>query len=176
MHIIQELTYRQLQPYGCGLYAISNLFANIDDKSIYCDIKLQESSNGNHMHQLNTWINHHKLYVEPVYFNSFEYLDKEHRLPKKDFNMKTTDDGFYLPMLIEGRRNISEKSKYHLISGLCDHKGDVFIYDSLLMSPYWTTFKKLTDGTEFYHLRGVWLFCHQDDGSWATFDFTKSNG
>lgn len=172
MHIIEEIRYRQLQPYGCGLYSIANLFVNVEDNSIYNDTKLEESKNGNTMYQLNQWINHLKLFVEPVYYNSFEYLDPEHRLPKSTFDMRTDEEGAYLPMLFEGKR--TEKSKYHLVSALVDYNGAILVYDSLLLSPYWTSFEKLINGTEFYHLRGVWLFCHQRDGSWATFNYESN--
>ena len=61
--------FKQENSYGCGLYALANIF---QDKSIITQTRLIESKNGNNTGQLNKWLLEYgqELYLEPLYFNN----------------------------------------------------------------------------------------------------------
>lgn len=176
MHLIEEITYKQLQPYGCGLYSLANLFVNVGDTSIFSEERLEQSKKGNTTKQLINWLNHHNLFIEPYYFNSFGWDDKwfgkDNRLPGGNFYLQSADENHFTPILIEGRKDENKDSKYHIVSGLVNYKAEILVYDSLLVSPYWTTFDKIIKGEMFYHLRGILGFV-DENAAWQDFIFNQ---
>jgi hypothetical protein len=84
--------FKQENSYGCGLYAIANIF---QDESFITETRLTESQNGNHTGQLNKWLLEYgkELYLEPFYFNNLG--DK---LPEWVYKMiPTGEDVFSIP-------------------------------------------------------------------------------
>lgn len=156
---------KQENGYGCGLYAIANIF---QDKTFITDTRLEESKKGNNTGQLNKWLLEYgkELFLEPFYYNS-----TGKRLPKWVCSIKPTgEDVFSFPILIDVQ--FSKKSKTHFIAAEITTNGDLIVIDSLKDEPYITTLAAFNKS--HYRVYGVWYLCHySEDGYFMRFKTNK---
>lgn len=149
-HLKQENTY------GCGLYAIANIF---QDESFITPTRLIESKNGNHTGQLNKWLLEYgqELYLEPFYFNI-----AGKKLPKWVCKMTPTGENvFSIPILIDVQ--YSKNSKTHFVAAEIKTNGDLILIDSLKEEPYITTLTEFNRSN--FRVFGVWYLRHYyEDG------------
>ena len=139
--------FKQENAYGCGLYAIANIF---QDKNFITKTRLIESMNGNHTGQLNKWLLEYgkELYLEPFYFDAMG--DK---LPEWVYKMiPIGEDVFSIPILIDIQN--SENSKTHFIAAEITTNGDLIVIDSLKDYSYITTLEQFNNDN--FRVFGVW--------------------
>lgn len=153
----KESTYfKQENGYGCGLYALANVF---QDKSFITDKRIEESKNGNNTGQLNKWLLEHgkDLFLEPFYYNS-----TGKRLPKWVCGIKPFgEDVISIPILIDVQ--FSKKSKTHFIAAEITTNGTLFVIDSLKNEPYITTLSEFNKS--YFRVYGVWhLSSYSEEG------------
>lgn len=142
---------KQENAYGCGLYAIANIF---QDESFITKTRLIESKNGNHTGQLNKWLLEYgkELYLEPFYFNN---MGK--KLPKWIYKMIPSGDNvFSLPILIDVQ--YTKLSKTHFVAAEITTNGDLVVIDSLKDDVYITTLEQFNKDN--YRVFGVWYLRH----------------
>lgn len=142
---------KQNKPYGCGLYAIANIF---QDEAFITPERLKQSENGNHTGQINKWLLEYdqELYLEPFYFNN-----SGKRLPKWVCKMKRTGENvFSLPILIDVQ--YTKNSKNHFVAAEIITTGDLIVMDSLKDDVYFTTLEEFNK--QNYRTFGVWYLRH----------------
>ena len=142
---------KQENAYGCGLYAIANIF---QDESFITPARLDESKNGNHTGQLNRWLLEYgqELYLEPFYFNS-----NGKRLPKWACDMKPDGENIVsLPIFIDIQK--TKNSKTHFVAAEITADGKLIVIDSLKDEPYITTIEQYNNDN--YRVFGVWYLRH----------------
>ena len=153
--------FTQKNGYGCGLYALANIF---QDKSLITEKRLNDSINGNHTMQISQWIWEYgkELFLEPFYFNS-----NGKRLPKWVCNMRPSGDNvFSIPIFIDVQQ--TRKSKTHFIAAEITINGDLFVMDSLKTDPYLSTLTEFNKSN--YRTFGVWYLRHYyEDGYFMRF-------
>jgi hypothetical protein len=143
--------FKQESNYGCGLYALANIFK---DESFITEKRLNDSINGNHTGQLNTWLMEHgcQLYIEPFFFDS-----NGKKLPEWVCDMRPSgEDAISIPLLIDVQ--ISENSKTHFIACELTTNGELLVMDSLKEKAYLTTLSELNDKN--HRVFGVWYLRH----------------
>jgi len=139
--------FKQNQAYGCGLYAIANIF---QDESFLTEERLLESKNGNYTGQLNKWLIEEgkEYFLEPFYFDVLG--DK---LPDWVCNMKLSEEeGFSIPILIDVQ--FTRDSKTHFVAAELTFAGDLIVMDSCKDAPYITTLNQFN--CEHHRVYGVW--------------------
>ena len=152
---------KQQNAYGCGLYAIANIF---QDKTFITETRLIESKQGNHTGQLNKWLLEYgkELYLEPFYFSA---MGK--KLPKWICKMAPNGDNILsIPVLIDVQ--FSKTSKTHFIAAEITKTGDLIVIDSLKDEPYITTLSEFNKSN--YRVFGVWYLRHYyEEGHFVRF-------
>lgn len=157
----EEKHLKQEYGYGCGLYAIANIF---QDKNFITIDRLEESKKGNHTGQLNKWLLEYgqDLYLEPLYFNS---MGK--KLPKWICEIRPSGDNVVsIPILIDTQSSIS--SKTHFVAAEIMTNGVLLVIDSLTDRPY---ISSLTEFNKLNHrVFGVWyLRSYSEEGYFMRF-------
>jgi hypothetical protein len=142
---------KQEHAYGCGLYAIANIF---QDESFITPQRLEESKKGNHTGQLNKWLLEYgqELYLEPFFYNA-----TGNKLPKWVCKMLPYGEGvFSMPIFLDVQ--YSKNSKTHYVAAEITVNGDLIVIDSLKDEPYLTTLSEFNKST--YRVFGVWYLRH----------------
>ena len=143
--------FKQENAYGCGLYALANIF---QDESIITQTRLIESKSGNNTGQLNKWLIEYgqELYLEPLFFNN-----TGKRLPKWICGMLPKGEGVIsMPIMIDVQ--FIKNGKTHFIAAEIFTTGELYVMDSLKSEAYLTTLSELNKS--FYRIFGVWYLRH----------------
>lgn len=114
------LKYKQKENYGCGLYAIANLF-HLDD--YITKERLEKSKKGLVVGQLSRWLQDdgYNFYIDNWYYNH-----SGGKLPKKFFKYLPLEKSF--PVMFNVR---SKKGLNHIIAGRLYADGRLELADSL---------------------------------------------
>ncbi len=155
--------FKQTENYGCGLYAIANIF---QDESFITQTRLIESKEGNHIGQLNKWLLEYKqnLYLQPLFFNN-----QGKKIPKWVRKIRPNGENvFSLPVLIDIQ--YTKNSKTHFVAGEILTTGDLILIDSSRNDVYFTTLDDLNKDN--YRVYGVWYLRDYDnpDGYFMRFN------
>lgn len=152
---------KQKDAYGCGLYAIANIF---QDENFITQTRLIDSKNGNHIGQLNKWLLEYgqELYLQPLFFDN-----EGKKLPKWVCKIKPIGENVCsIPVLIDIQ--YSKKSKTHFVAAEITTNGDLIVIDSLKDTIYLTTFEQFNK--ENYRVFGIWYLRHYiEDGYFMRF-------
>jgi hypothetical protein len=143
--------FKQENPYGCGLYALANLFQK---ESIITPSRLEDSKNGNHVGQLNKWLleEGYELFMEPLYF-----CITENRLPPSICELKPHGDKVLsLPVFIDVQK--TENSLMHFVTGDITPDGKLLVIDSTNDDFELTTLAEYQE--KFYRVFGLWYLRH----------------
>lgn len=143
--------FKQENGYGCGLYALANIF---NDESIITATRLIDSKNGNNTGQLNKWLNElgKELFIDPLYFNA---MGK--KFPKWVCDLRPKgDDVISIPVMIDVQFN--KDGKTHFIAAEIFKNGELYVMDSLKDESYITTLHEFNKS--FYRVFGIWYFRH----------------
>ncbi len=149
---------KQLQPYGCGLYAVANA-CNLPD--FITDERLEKSKVGNTIGQLSRWLQDDgkPFFIEVLYYN---HVGK--KLPKSALEYKPSGEGItFLPVLINVR--YSDGGKNHLIGGKIDKEGKLYLYDSLKESMTESSLKEVNKN--YHNVYGLFILSGIEDGSYV---------
>lgn len=126
---VGKVKYRQHNPWGCGFFTLANLFGS---DLFITEQKLEQSKRGLNLGDLNFSLSENgiKFTVSPLYHDS---LGKD-RLPMRVRNLRTTSTGdskvVLLPLFMICKSSVEQKLNHHVL-GLLNHKGHLFIIDSL---------------------------------------------
>ena len=114
------LKYKQTDKFGCGLYAIANLF-HLDN--YITDERLEISKKGLVIGQLSKWLQDdgNNFYVDNWYYNH-----EGGKIPKKFFKYLPAENSF--PVMFNVRSN---KGLNHIVAGRLYSDGKLEIADSM---------------------------------------------
>jgi hypothetical protein len=153
--MIREIKYKQLEPYGCGLFAISNVF----DINFLTIDRLERCKSGCNIGLLSKWMQEdgYNMYIDTLYYN---HLGR--KLPTSQFKYYPSGGVAYLPILLNVR--FSKDGVNHLIGGRIDTNGKLFLFDSLQKEMIETTLSKVNKlyDTVF----GLFIFIDLDNGNY----------
>ena len=158
-----EVKFKQSKNYGCGLYALANLFQS---ESIINKRRLTESKNGNNIFQMNKWLSKDLGYtLEPLY----AHLDSNSfPLPPKGTNFATENDGDSVPLLIDTSN--TQDGRKHVVAALADNKGNVVIIDSLKEETIVTKWEHLISGAIYNFIIAIYgVSENKTSGKWIIF-------
>lgn len=148
--------FKQKDNYGCGLYALANVF---QDENFITPTRLIESKSGNHTGQLNKWLLEYgqELYLEPFYFNS-----TGKKLPKWVCRMTPSGENVCsLPVLLDVQ--YTKNSKTHFVAAEITTSGSMIVIDSKYDNIFVTTLTEYNKAN--YRVFGVWyLRPYNDEG------------
>ena len=113
------LKYKQTGPYGCGLYAIANLF-HLD--GFITEERIEKSKKGLVIGQLSKWLQDdgYNFYIDNWYYNH-----NGGKLPKKFFKYLPEENSF--PVMFNVR---SKKGLNHIVAGRLYSNGNLEVADS----------------------------------------------
>lgn len=152
------MRYIQDQPYGCGLYAVSNA---LNIYNFLTDERLNESKTGNVIGQLSKWMQDDgmNMYIDALYY---DHLGE--KLPESAFGyVPIGEDGIMMPILLNVR--LSEGGLNHMVGGRISKNGTLHLYDSLKLDMIVT---KLSEVNNLYHnVYGLFIFMDLKDGSYV---------
>jgi|CXWK01.1.fsa_nt_gi hypothetical protein len=155
--------FKQKNGYGCGLYALANIF---QDESFITETRLIESKTGNHTGQLNKWLLEHgkELYLEPFYFNS-----KGDKLPEWACSMRPIgEDVFSMPIFLDVQFSDKPDGRTHYVAAEITVNGDLIVMDSLKDEPYITTLAQFN--LDHHRVFGLWYLRHYyEEGHFVRF-------
>jgi len=146
----------QKESFGCGVYAVANALAN---ESFITSQRLEASSNGNNLGQLNKWLveDNHNLFIEPLYFNC-----TGKRLPKKVCGLQPFGERVSsIPVLLDIQ--FSEEGKMHFVAGHITVEGDLMVIDSLKSTIEITTLSRFNN--KYFRVFGLYHFREIDTGN-----------
>jgi len=143
--------FKQENGYGCGLYALANLFQK---ESIITPTRLIESKTGNNLGQLNKWLieDGYDLFIEPLYFSC-----TGNRLPETICELKPHGESVMsLPVFLDVQ--MTENSKMHFVTADLLLDGRILVIDSLKDEPELTTLAEYQE--RFFRVFGLWHLRH----------------
>lgn len=138
----------QLNPYGCGFYALANLFDSNHFEALGNEVWL--CSNGNDSYQLNYFLKEYGIQILAIYQNYV--LDLEGTFGKVKF------DGDYFPFLLSFQIT---KSKAHMVSGIMHSDGSCDIHDSLAVTS--KSYSSLDDFINLSQVNAIFAFYNIDE-------------
>jgi len=115
---------KQTQPYGCGLYAVANVFGLND---FVTNERLKLSENGLAIGHLNNFLYEDKRNILIDVF--FHAHDGNEEIPQIYISYRPEDDKKILPILLAVKRK--EDGKRHMVSGHIHNGGQFTLFDSL---------------------------------------------
>lgn len=117
------ITFRQTNPWGCGLYSVAHA---LGIKSFVTKHRVEVSKGGNSIPKLTKWLfeDGHDYGID-VFF--YDHMNKG-KLPKETLSIRSDSEDFAFPVLIQVE--YTERSKPHLIGGRIDHESNIYLFDS----------------------------------------------
>lgn len=159
------IRFKQLDPYGCGLYSVAHAL-NLKEDFVTKE-RIEASKKGNNIGQLSRWMQQHGLdyYLNPIWYDSFM---KETSLSEDLKGMKVTANGdeslLACPLIIDV--NVSKLGLGHMIGAHLDINGNLHVYDSLKEDVLFTSMSEVEN---HYHLVfGVYAFYDVESGALVT--------
>lgn len=151
-----KIKHKQLQSYGCGLYAVANA-CNLDN--FITDERLEKSKGGNVIGQLSKWMQEdgHPFCIDTLYYN---HVGK--KLPNSALHYRPSNEGL-LPVLINCR--FSDEGRNHLVGGKITPNGTLYLQDSLREDVLETTLAKANK--MYHHVYGLFIFMSVENGDYV---------
>lgn len=150
-----EIKYKQLVPYGCGLFAISNVF----DINFLTEERLERCKDGCNIGLLSKWMQED---VNDVYIDTLYYNHLGRKLPASTFDYLPSGNTTYLPILLNVR--YSKDGVNHLVGGRINKEGVLFLFDSCQKEVIET---KLSKVNKIYDtVFGLYIFISLENGNY----------
>jgi hypothetical protein len=146
--------------YGCGLYAVENVFQY---GNFVTDERLSKSKNGINNGQLSQYLQEdgHSMYIDVLYYSCLGGI-----LPEPITELIPEKESEKLPILIQVLTD-SKTTKNHLIGGILHNDKTLIVFDSLRPNAFKTTLSGLND---IYHeVFGVFDFVRLGTGDRLAF-------
>lgn len=151
-HLTQE------NNFGCGLYSVANA---LNIPNFITDERLEASKSGNNNGQLSKWLQEDGFDIS---IDSFYYNHNLGKLPEDHSYYHPDKEGNFLPVLINVK--LSENGLRHMVAGVIDHQGNMYLMDSLKKKVVETRLCHMND--TYYHVFGLFIFMKNSDGNYVT--------
>lgn len=151
--------------FGCGVYAIANLFQS---PKFITEERLNESKSGNNIGQLSKWLQEEQkdIYIDVLYYSIYEDM-----IPESYFEIKPNEDIF--PLLLSVKK--TKKSLSHFVSIRVFPNMEIHLHDSTRSDVEIMNFKRLAK--EYEVIDGMFCFNSLKEGKYKVIDmdFFKNN-
>lgn len=152
--------YKQLQPYGCGLFAVANAL-NLGDDFVTEERFAASKGNGNLTGMLDRWLQESgkPFYMQPIFYDTTATKLPKHHVEYKPSGEKVVA----LPMVLCVR--LSDEGLWHMVGVNVYPNGTAMLYDSLKSEPIQSTLAEINEMYE--SVFGLFVFCSVETGDYA---------